>query len=384
MGYVADKFGSKPTLLFALVLASVEVVLLTLLPKYEAAARFKIGVDTRPEDISASSLVIFGEYFSTNQSCQETLDFTIEEISCEGEGLSKNFTVKIEHMLNTSGGQCDATSMDFCIYKLAEYDEGKVLFCDVILKDEKSSDEEGNRTLLFWLYLVLRFFWAFSISPGWIILDAIAITVSKRADIEFGYIYFLGNLSGMLSPLLVGYLINSISFLAPPIDCITGSVGQTTYQMPFYTGTLITLAGALYVSRVQFTVDLEKKKGFSFKDDFAWLLKPAAFGYFLIILADGIIFGVFGSFFAFYLVDELNISQKWFGILSSTAMAINSFYTLVSGAISKHVGSMNLILLGGVMNSAKIVITSAQTRYEDDQVPYQIIFSLFLGINQHS
>ena len=56
LGYVADRLGYKPTLLFTLVLASVEVVMFTLLPKYEAVARFKIGVDTQPADISASSL----------------------------------------------------------------------------------------------------------------------------------------------------------------------------------------------------------------------------------------------------------------------------------------------------------------------------------------
>ena len=44
------------------------------------------------------------------------------------------------------------------------------------------------------------------------------------------------------------------------------------------------------------------------------VLKPAALCMYLTVLVDGFVFGVFDGFYAFFLVDELQISQKWIGI----------------------------------------------------------------------
>ena len=43
------------------------------------------------------------------------------------------------------------------------------------------------------------------------------------------------------------------------------------------------------------------------------LLKPAALGLYFTVFVDGIIYGIFDGFYAFFLIDELNISQEWFG-----------------------------------------------------------------------
>ena len=38
-----------------------------------------------------------------------------------------------------------------------------------------------------------------------------------------------------------------------------------------------------------------------------------AFGFYSLLLVFGIIFGVFDGFYAIFIVEELNISMRWFG-----------------------------------------------------------------------
>ena len=49
------------------------------------------------------------------------------------------------------------------------------------IQNEDNMEEEGSKSLLFWLYLLLKFLMAFGMGPGWTIADSIAVTAAKES-----------------------------------------------------------------------------------------------------------------------------------------------------------------------------------------------------------
>jgi len=376
IGYIGDKCGYKPTFVFTLVFSAVELVAFTLLPKYKVTQRFKIGVDTsNVEDISASSIRMFGEYLlQNNTSCSQDISFTVEDITCKDKPVPHNFSAVFTSFLGTSLAHCNTTNHDYCTYDIAAYDPDNITYCDVKLKNEINSFEEGSSSVTFWSFLLVRWLWQFAMNPGWTIADSIAITACKKANIEWGYVMAIGMTFPIVSPLLVGFMIDSIKIFTAPVDCITQLAGAQSYQMPFYTGSLICLLLAAFCLFIR-VIDVEKKKTLSFTDEFAWALKPAAIGYYMFNFMAGALYGIHSGLYSFYIMDELGISQKWFGVLTSFGIGIGNVFVLVGGMIHKHVGSMNLMAIAGALSSLRFIIVSCIGPYEEDQVPYALFFS---------
>merc|ERR1719239_47050 len=317
VGYIGDKMGHKMTLIICLVLTSLNLIVYTLLPKYKSVPRFKIGVNASDEDITADSLKMFGEYLTANTPCRDQLDFTIQDVICDGESVSSNFSVAVTNFFNVSSGHCEVSGQDFCTYDIVEYNANEdFLYCDVAIKDVDSFDESGSKTVTFWTYLAAKFIWGFVSGPSWVLSDSIAITASKAANIDWGYVNFFGAISAVIAPLLTGFLIDRITFLNSPDDCITQQPGIQKYQMPFYSAAIGCFVLAIYVCFIRVKIEKEEnKKKVSFREEFSWILKAPPLCFYLTILVDGYVFGVIDGFYAFFLVDELGISQEWLGIL---------------------------------------------------------------------
>ena len=102
---------------------------------------------------------------------------------------------------------------------------------------------------------------------------------------------------------------------SPEIDCLTGEMtNAVSYEVVFFFGDGLFI---IMIIIIIFFLDVKKEKPsqekISAKEEFGWVVNPAAMGFYLLVFYVGICWGAIDSFTAVYIDEEYGVPKYFVG-----------------------------------------------------------------------
>jgi len=116
-----------------------------------------------------------------------------------------------------------------------------------------------------------------------------------------------------------------------------------------------------------------------------WALKPAAIGFYFLLVVIGSVISAWETFYGVFLIEDLNVSDKWFGVANAIALANGSATCLLGAFLKKKVKSIHIVFVVSIGLSIRVLLLGYNRTYEPEEMPVEIFLaSAFLnhdGIN---
>ena len=380
LGYIGDKIGYKIMCIVALFLNALCSIVFTLIPQYSTNIQHKIEITSIEDILNPNQEVMnfFKTFSEYSANCSESLDFTITKLVCDEEDYDINYRLFTDNFINVTQTTCDDKTV--CKYFLdtpATISENTKI-CNVYIKGFENVATSGNASLLFWLYLVIEILNTYATRTAPEFVNAFASKSCEKVGIDWAWVNVIGNLGALVGPFITTLLINKVQIGDVVTDCLSGD-DISDYRLPFYfcSGFIALTAIITFFTKIE---SEPAKRDVKWWKEFSWMLTLPAISYFFTLFVNGVVFGAELGVYPIYLVDHLNVTDEWWGII----YIIGTFGTIsmiaFAGLIHKHVGSMNVICIFSFIWSVKIIVVSYLNPVEDEAWPWgPIVTSVLYG-----
>jgi len=189
------------------------------------------------------------------------------------------------------------------------------------------------------------------------ISDAAAATKAKREGASYSSIMFFGTLAGIITPNLIGPILDHVNLYPTTRDCLTNlDITPPDYRVPFAIADAALLGMAIFVFFF-IKIEVEKTdKKMTFSQEFGWVLKAPVIAFYTLMFFFGIYAGVAQTFGFVFTVEELGASMSFLGYCM-TAFNISSLLILPCVPfLNKKLGVVNCIAFGVFLESSWMVI----------------------------
>ena len=382
LGFIGDKIGYKVTLIILLFVNAAVAVAFTLIPTVTVEVQHKVeirSVENITGQIIDNPFISFSKY---SENCFDELNMTIIKLVCSDKDydMNYNFTTSFP---NVTDSMCD-DDKNVCIYTFDDNttdETSNSIFCDAYIEGETNEISYGNTALLFWLYLICKIVLAFSVGPAWNFVDALASKKCQQVNVDWAWVSVVGNIGAAVAPIITGQLINKVNLTdALPPDCLTGLIpDDTDYSFPFYC-CAASLAVTAFVTCF-LKIDIQPvRTDDSWRKELSWLLTWPAVGFYLLLVIHGLGHGVTGGFYAIFVVEELKVTEEWWGNLYTIGIVSSIVFQGLGGLIHKHIGSMNIVVLCVAVSTLQNIIVAYLDPYPEDATPWGLIITGMLDL----
>jgi len=178
--------------------------------------------------------------------------------------------------------------------------------------------------------------------------DAITLSVARTNNAEYNFQKFYGSLGGVMSPVLVGILM----------DRSSRGTGKTDFSSGFY---LFAATQLMCIMVLRFIKDAPAKKeghkGTGDASASALFKNPAVFA-FLVLAFLGGVYWSFTDTFCILFLEELGASKSFFGLRAGVAGMTGIVATFFGGFIIQKVGSANLFATSMMFYFVRLMVYS--------------------------
>ncbi|GAB6027936.1 hypothetical protein CHUAL_002147 [Chamberlinius hualienensis] len=208
--------------------------------------------------------------------------------------------------------------------------------CSIELEKNPLSNEKvceihhGNKSMTFWLYLILRVFASAFLSSCLSLLDATALVMTKEHDAEYGRQRLWSILATSMFPPLAGILVDYSSLLH----------GYNDYSPTFFTFDVLILCTVLLTCRLDLHIKWESDT--NMKDFFRLLKKLEIFMMLVCILVLGSMWGFIETFLYWYLLD-LGSPKYLLGLTLTVGSGISVPVMYTAEKIVNKIGHSNCL-----------------------------------------
>jgi len=372
LGYLGDKLGFKAVLICSLMGSLVSSGALPFVPTYRSLQPQAAVVNfNSSNDPPWSSVQWVGEY----NRCEAGF-LVVVGVHCG----DSDWTGRLDLTNECSGneeGQCGEIAT--CVHKCENPESFAPLnftiqHCRIDLENGRGNQEEGSHSLTFWIYFAIRTVLNTFMNASFNISDAAAATKAKKEGAAYSSIMFFGTIAGIITPNVIGPILDNVNLNPSSHDCLTGiDITPTDYRIPFAIADSAFLAMAIFIF---FFIDIEVEspaKKMTFKQEFSWVWKAPVLTFYVLMFFFGIFAGV-GSTFVFpFAVEELGASMSFLGYCM-TGFNVTSLLILPCVPfLHKKLGVVNCIVLGVIIEaSVDVVFYFCEA---SDSPPYILIFT---------
>ena len=382
LGFIGDKIGYKVTLVILLLVNAAVAVAFTLIPTVSTEVQHEVqirSVDNITGQIFDNPFISFSKY---SVECSDELNMTITKLVCNDKDYDIHYDFMTSYM-NVTGYMCD-DDKNVCIYNFDDNSTNQnspSVFCDAYIEGETNEVSYGNTSLLFWLYVTCKIVLALSVGPAWNFVDALASKKCQQVNVDWAWVSVLGNIGAGVAPILTGQLINKVNLTdALPPNCLTGLIPDVpSYSFPFYCCAASLVFTAVVTCFLKIDIQPVRTDD-SWRKELSWLLTWPAVGFYTLLVIHGIGQGVTGGFYAIFVVEELKVTEEWWGILFTIGLVSSIAFQGVGGLIHKHMGSMNIVVLCVALSTFQNIIVAYLEPYPEDTIPWALIFSGMLDL----
>jgi len=371
LGYFGDKLGFKAVLICSLMASLVSTGALPFIPIYRSsqpqAAVINFDSTTSPP---WSSVQWIGEY----NRC-EGGPLVVVGVHCDDSDWTGQLDLTDECSSNEDG-QCGDEVI--CIHRCETQNVPVVNFtvqyCSIDLENGQGSQEEGSHSLTFWIYFAVRTVLNIFMNASFNISDAAAATKAKKEGAAYSSIMFFGTLAGIITPNLIGPILDNVNLNKPSTDCLTGiDITPTDYRVPFAIADAAFLGMAIFIF---FFIDIEVEtpdKKITFTQEFSWVWKAPVLAFYILMFFFGIFAGVGNTFAFVFTVEELGASMSFLGYCM-TVFSVSSLLILPCVPfLHKKIGVVNCFVIGVIIEASVDVIFYFCEA--SDSPPYILIFT---------
>lgn len=355
LGYIGDKLGFKTVLILSFLLMGVTGGVLPYLPVYRtlSAQVGLVGFNSTSSSSPWQELVWVGQY----GECQEQIPNLIQ-VDCE----DGSWTGKVEGSSMCQGADAgqhanceqEETCTTYCRESLAINSSLEV--CGATFEGGKGSINSGDWSLTFWIYFCLRAVHTVFLNSTFNLSDAAATTKAKQEGSSFSIVLFFGVLSGLLAPLIVGYIVDHVNFKDPLIDCFTGvDITTDDYRVPFGIADLLFIGLIIFIF---FLLEVEVEKSdqkLPFRQEFGWVANARVLAFFSLLFFFGVEWGTEQTFYYVYAKEELGATVSLIGIMG-TANPVTSLIILPFVPVAiRRLGMVNCVVFGSLLQGMVMV-----------------------------
>ena len=228
-----------------------------------------------------------------------------------------------EDIVNTLSTTCSDLVAQTCRYFVKESVDSDFVICNAKFEKDIGTFKKGSHSLTMWTYFVLRTLMNVFVNVVFNISDGAASTITIRERSNYAVVHFFG---------IVGPIVNNLSFGTDYWDCLAETmVSVNDFKIPFFIqdGVLVVIMIIVFFF---LDVDIEKKeKKLTFKEEFQWLLNPAAIGYFLSGFVAGVTLGCVDTYLFVFAQETLGASTTFLGYMNfAMALVVSLLYPLQS------------------------------------------------------
>ena len=376
-GYVGDKVGYKSILIFTILLSIGTSAAMNFVPLYREHVP-KVALSQNLFDLEAAEtiqkneIIWFGYIDDSARNCSADFEaFVIDEINCDDKKFDVNISLETDQVFNLLESQCDHLDATACKYQRSTtLLNDSFSICDAHFKDIDAAFYHGSHSLTLWIYFVLRTVLMTAMNACYNISDASATTVTKREGSSFSLTFFFGNIGNLASPFLVGQLLDHVNLNGKELDCLSGEdITAQDFKLPFsISNGILFLMICFTIFCVEIQVDKSEKK-MSLKEEFSWILNPAALVFYLFLFEFGFSQGANDTFTFVYAQENLKASGALLSYMQTSGQVSGILILPMVNFLIKKLGAVNMICAAIIFICTKLVLVGITT----SSPPWQFI-----------
>ena len=166
----------------------------------------------------------------------------------------------------------------------------------------------------------------------------------------------VGSVGGLLPAWIAGPIVDNFSFGSDYYDCAAQAWRKVSdFKIPFFIQDGIYL---IMIVIVYFFIDIKINKSperTSFKNEFSWLLNPAAIAFYLSSIVFGIMFGAYDTFFFPFAQETLGASTSFLGYTTFCLNAGSILFLLFAKPVLRCLGLVNTVCMVSIVEDLFLI-----------------------------